>query len=126
MKYIGIDYGTKKVGISISDDEASFAFPKDIIPTNLVIEYLKNVIQTENIEAIVIGESLASNGQDNDLAETVALFGSSIKEKAGKPVFFVREDFSSVEAHRYQTKKGDRDDSAAAIILQRFLDKRKK
>ncbi len=103
MKYIGIDYGTKKVGISISDDEASFAFPKDIIPTNLVIEYLKNVIQTENIEAIVIGESLASNGQDNDLAETVALFGSSIKEKAGKPVFFVREDFSSVEAHRYLT-----------------------
>jgi putative Holliday junction resolvase len=126
MKYIGIDYGTKKVGIAISDDEASFAFPKDIIPNNTAIEYLKNVIQTENIEGIVIGESLASNGQDNDLAETVALFGNTIKEKVGKPVFFIREDFSSVEAHRYQTKKGDRDDSAAAIILQRFLDKRKK
>lgn len=126
MKYIGIDYGTKKVGIAISDDEASFAFPKDIIPNNTAIEYLKNVIQTENIEGIVIGESLASNGQDNDLAETVALFGNTIKEKVGKPVFFIREDFSSVEAHRYQTKKGDRDDSAAAIILQRFLDKQKR
>jgi RNase H-fold protein (predicted Holliday junction resolvase) len=40
-------------------------------------------------------------------------------------VYRQNELFSSVEAHRYQTKKGDRDDSAAAIILQRFLDAKK-
>lgn len=126
MKYVGIDYGTKKVGIALSDEEASFAFPKEIITSGNLLEYLQALIKEEEIQGIVIGESLASNGQENGLVQSAALLGKKIEEKIGKPVFFVREDFSSVEAHRYQTKKGDRDDSAAAIILQRFLDKHKK
>lgn len=126
MKYVGIDYGTKKVGIALSDEEASFAFPKEIITSGNLLEYLQALIKEEEIQGIVIGESLASNGQENGLVQSAALLGKKIEEKIGKPVFFVREDFSSVEAHRYQTKKGDRDDSAAAIILQRFLDKQKK
>ena len=126
MKYVGIDYGTKKVGIALSSDDGSFAFPREIVPTDDLLEYLQALIKEEEIQGFVIGQSLASNGQGNDIAERVQALGKKIEEKTTKPVFFVREDFSSVEAHRYQTKKGDRDDSAAAIILQRFLDKQKK
>ncbi|MEK7106092.1 MAG: Holliday junction resolvase RuvX [Patescibacteria group bacterium] len=126
MKYVGIDYGTKKVGIALSDEEGSFAFPKEIISTDTVLPYLQALVEKDVIQGVVIGESLASNGQENDLAQKVQLLGKKIEEKVAVPVFFIREDFSSVEAHRYQTKKGDRDDSAAAIILQRFLDKQKK
>lgn len=126
MKYVGVDYGTKKVGIALSDDEGSFAFPRGIVATSKLFEHLQILIKEEEIQSIVIGESLASNGQENDLAQKVQALGKKIEEKTGKPVFFIREDFSSVEAHRYQTKKGDKDDSAAAIILQRFLDKHKK
>jgi putative Holliday junction resolvase len=126
MKYLGIDYGTKKVGIAVSDEEASFAFPKDIISTEKLFEYLKEFVMKEQIKGIVIGESLASNGEENKINERAQLFGKKIEKEINIPVFFVREDFSSVEAHRYQTKKGNRDDSAAAVILQRFLDKNRK
>ncbi len=125
MKYLGVDYGTKKTGIAISDEEGSFAFPKDIVATENLFEYLDVIFKQEDIEAIVIGQSLATNGEENELAQKVQNIGKKIEEKTGKNIFFIREDFSSVEAHRYQTKKGNRDDSAAAIILQRFLDKKK-
>ena len=59
------------------------------------------------------------------MVSTVTSFVKKLETKVNVPIIFEREDFSSVEAHRYQTKKGNRDDSAAAIILQRFLDKKK-
>ncbi|MEK7228097.1 MAG: Holliday junction resolvase RuvX [Patescibacteria group bacterium] len=126
MKYLGIDYGTKRIGLALSDEDGSFAFPREIVATDTLFEYLDTLMDEEEVGGIVIGESLATNGQQNELAETIQILGKKIEEKTGKQVFFIREDFSSVEAHRYQTKAGARDDSAAAIILQRFLDKQKK
>lgn len=126
MKYLGIDYGTKKSGIAVSDEEASFAFPKEIVSTDSLIGYLTDFAKKEPIGGIVWGLSLASNGAENDITAQVQQLAKKIEIQTSTPTFFIREDFSSVEAHRYQTKKGDRDDSAAAIILQRFLDKHKK
>lgn len=126
MKYLGVDYGTKKSGIAVSDEEASFAFPKEIVSTDSLFTYITNFSQKEPLQGIVWGLSLASNGVENDITAQVQQLAKKIEIQTNIPVFFIREDFSSVEAHRYQTKKGDRDDSAAAIILQRFLDKHKK
>lgn len=126
MKYLGIDYGTKRIGIAISDDEGSFAFPREIVSSENVFEYLEDVIKKENISGVVIGESLASNGLKNDILLETKSFAKKLEAKITVPIFFEREGYSTVEAHRYQTKKGNRDDSAAAVILQRFLDKRKK
>ncbi len=126
MKYLGIDYGTKRVGLATSDEDGSFAFPKEIIPTEGAIDRIIILMQIEDIGVIVIGESLASNGEQNDVVSETRSFAKKLESKISVPIFFVREDFSSVEAHRYQTKKGSRDDSAAAVILQRFLDKQKK
>jgi putative Holliday junction resolvase len=126
MKYLGVDYGTKKSGIAVSDEEASFAFPKEIVSTDSLVSYIADFSKKEPLEGIVWGLSLASNGVENDITAQVQQLAKKIEIQTGIPVFFIREDFSSVEAHRYQTKKGDRDDSAAAIILQRFLDKHKK
>lgn len=124
MKYLGIDYGTKRIGVAISDEETSFAFPREIIPLEGAIDKILEIIAGEDIGGIVFGQSLASNGQDNNLSEIVKSFTKKLEAKVSIPIYFEREDFSSVEAHRYQTKKGNRDDSAAAVILQRFLDKK--
>jgi putative Holliday junction resolvase len=126
MKYLGIDYGTKRVGIAISDEEGSFAFPKDIVSLDKSVEYIASLVQSEDVQGIVIGQSVASNGVDNEVVVDAKSFASRLENKISVPIFFEREDFSSVEAHRYQTKKGSRDDSAAAVILQRFLDKKQK
>ncbi len=127
MKFLGIDYGTKRIGIAISDEEGFIAFPKGILEnTKENVEKLLALIAEESIQAIVIGESVASNGAPNVVLDQIQKFKAALTLKTELPIFFEREDFSSVEAHRYQTAKGARDDSAAAIILQRFLDKKKK
>ncbi len=126
MKYLGVDYGTKKSGIAVSDEEASFAFPKEIVSTDSLVSYVADFSKKEPLQGIVWGLSLASNGAENDITAQVQQLAKKIETQTSISAFFIREDFSSVEAHRYQTKKGDRDDSAAAIILQRFLDKHKK
>ena len=126
MQYIGVDYGTKRVGIAISDEEGSFAFPKGIVPTSDAIGYIETLVKTGAISGIVVGESLATNGEENDVLFMTKSFAKKLAAVVSVPIVFEREGFSSVEAHRYQTKKGNRDDSAAAVILQRFLDKRQK
>ena len=126
MKYLGIDYGTKRVGIAISDDAGEFAFPKDIVATQDAIKHVTSLCESEKVQAVVIGESIANNGIPNEVAPLISKFKAEVAMATSLPVFLEREDYSSVEAHRYQEKKGARDDSAAAVILQRFLDKREK
>lgn len=126
MKYIGIDYGSKRIGVAISDDEGSFAFPKAIVTPDQAVVDITAICQEEGIGAIVIGESRASNDALNEIVTAVNAFKAKLALATGLPIFFEREGFSTMEAHRYQTEAGSRDDSAAAIILQRFLDKQKK
>ena len=127
MKYLGIDYGTKRIGIAVSDEEGAFAFPKEILEsTPAAAGAIAQLVQDEAISTIVVGYSLASNGQENAIASAVETFIAKLKGATSIPIVLEREDFSTVEAHRYQTSAGPRDDSAAAIILQRFLDKQKK
>lgn len=127
MKYLGIDYGTKKVGFATSDENGEFAFPYSIVSNSIHIydETLK-ILDKESIGAVVLGKSVATNDAPNIVAQSIDQFKKGLLERVSVPIHEVREDFSSVEAHRYQTKAGSRDDSAAAIILQRFLDKQKK
>jgi putative Holliday junction resolvase len=124
MKYLGIDYGTKRIGIAISDDSGEFAFPKGIVSPAEALKTVKELVESEGIEAIVIGKSVASNGMENDISLQAENFRAKISLHINVPVYFQQEGFSTMEAHRYQTEAGARDDSAAAIILQRFLDVR--
>lgn len=126
MRYIGIDYGTKRIGLALSDDSGVFAFPHAIIPTHKAVDEIILLIQNEHIGAVVIGHSIATNSAENEIGKEVASFIKKLSVYLPIPIYSEREDFSSFEAHRYQTSAGNRDDSAAAIILQRFLDKQPK
>jgi len=124
MKYLGIDYGEKRVGVAISDEEAGFAFPKVILQNNGAINEILSICESENISGIVVGESLSSNGIQNEIDKKIKSFADKLSKEISLPIFFQREDFSSVEASRFQIDNNKKDDSAAAIILQRFLDKK--
>lgn len=123
MKYLGIDYGTKRIGVALSDDNGEFAFPHAIFSMQHALKEIAALCTQLQVGAIVIGYSIASNGRENDVAPKVVQFKEALETVTGVPVYFEREDFSTVEAHRYQLTAGNRDDSAAAIILQRYLDK---
>lgn len=126
MRYLGIDYGTKKVGLALSDEGGQFAFPHSILKNDReLFNEIQKICDQEKVEAIVVGYSLTQQGEENDVVDATNTFTEKLGMLLSLPIHKQNELFSSVEAHRYQIKKGDRDDSAAAIILQRFLDAKK-
>ncbi len=128
MRYLGVDYGSKKIGLAISDEGGIFAFPFLILKNTSkenTVEKIFEIIEEKNIESIVIGESLNLKGEENKILKEAKSFSEKLKEKTNLEVYFEKEWLSTIEARRFQDRH-DADDSAAAIILQRFLDKEAK
>ena len=135
MKYLGIDFGTKRVGLAVSDENGLIAFPRKIIDAHGAFGVVVDLLMKEKIGAIVVGNSLAQNGMPNPVEAEIKKFCSDIEAHTGLPVLRQNELFSSLEAIRHhfdikpianprRTGKDipAHDDSAAAIILQRYLD----
>ena len=142
MKFLGIDYGTKRIGVAISDEEGVLAFPKEIILNGPeTFKRIEEILKDENIGEFVVGESVDFSGKLNALSGRIEVFILELQEKFGLPVHKQKEFLTSVEARRYQDsvgqarksnqthsrvkqiKSGRIDASAAALILQRYLDK---
>jgi len=126
MKYLGIDFGSKKVGFAESDADGRMAFPLMIAPNDhsLVKDTLE-LIREMKFGAIVIGESVDQKGKPNEIAKKARAFAASIEQSIDIHIYFEKEWFSTIEARKQPGKEKERevDDSAAALILQRFLDK---
>jgi len=123
MKIIGIDFGKKRLGVAISDSEASFAFPKMVIPGGVgAPQEIIDFAHKEGVETIVLGESKDYGGRENQLMQDIRVLERILKDE-GFAVVLEQEYGSSVEAERFQGKGILHDASAAAIILQRFLEK---
>lgn len=143
MKFLGIDYGTKRIGVAFSDAEGTLAFPKEIVLNDSnTFKRLGEIIKTENIKEIVIGESVDFSGKLNALSARIDVFILELSEQFKLPVHKQKEFLTSVEARKLQNgkkslspsqahskikqkKRGHIDASAAALILQRYLDKNK-
>lgn len=137
MKYLGIDYGSKRVGVAISDEGGSFAFPYKILKNGLeLVDEVHNICGTEEISAIVLGESLDLSGEPNKVMGSIEEFKRNLEGELDLPIYFQKEFMTTIEARGREGKeinnarkekketKGHADASAAALILQRFLDKK--
>jgi putative Holliday junction resolvase len=124
MRYLGIDYGEKRVGIAVSDADGKFAFAKAVFPNNnKLIESVQKMCAEQKIGAIVVGESNDLNIMPNEIMKQIEPFKNNLERMIGLPVYFEPEFYSSAEAERIQGKVKNLDASAAAIILQSYLDK---
>lgn len=141
-RFLGVDYGTKRIGLAVSDENGKIAFPKEILPNDFhTFDRLGTLIEKENISEIVVGESVDFSGKLNALSGRIEVFILELKEKFDLPVHKQKEFLTSVEARRSQNSKKDFnspqshskvkqiksgrvDASAAALILQRYLDRR--
>ncbi len=133
MRYLGIDFGTKRVGLAMSDETGTIATPLETVLIGDALSRISEVIAEKEVSEIVIGEPKVGSSMDQELKEFVAQI--SIQEMI--PVHMQNEEFTSVFADQFrdyekpkarQTKKDTtkkKDESAAAIILQRWLDKQK-
>ncbi|PJB83083.1 MAG: Holliday junction resolvase RuvX [Candidatus Yonathbacteria bacterium CG_4_9_14_0_8_um_filter_46_47] len=124
MKYIGIDYGAKRVGVAISDEEGKFAFPREVLKNDAVLkERIKELCKQETVMRMVVGESLGYDQKPNTVMGGIQAFVDEMKTLLDIPVAFEPEFMTSTEAERAQGKHAMIDASAAAIILQSYLDK---
>ena len=124
MKYLGIDYGAKRVGLAVSDEEGKIAFPRAIITNDEKTQaFILQIIKEEKVGAIVMGDTRASGGHENSVTKEAEGFAKTLSEKSGIFVTLASELGTSIEASRYAPEeKGHDDSAAAAIVLQRFLD----
>ena len=126
MRYIGIDYGSKRIGVAVSDEAGRFALPREVLPNDAKLtEKISFLISETGAAEIVVGESKDYKGKDNVIMEKIVPFKKEL-EKLGVAVHMEPEFMTSVAAQRFQGKNEFHDASAAALILQSFLDKKNK
>ena len=131
---IGIDLGTKRVGLALSDSLNIIASPfktLTFIDNDDLISKLNNVINDNNVKTIILGLPLNMSGVDTEQTKKVRTF-KNVLAKLNIPIFFEDERLSSVSAKKSLVmqnvktghNKAEIDRTAAAIILQQFLDKK--
>lgn len=127
MRYLGIDFGTKKVGLALSDEGGSMGFPHGIVPNDgRLIDEVLALIERKEVGAVVIGESRDFSGKENAVAKDAKAFGLLLEQRSHLPVHFEPETLTTQEARR--DFEGVRipgnaavDASAAALILTSYL-----
>jgi len=123
MKYLGIDYGTKRVGVAVSDDDGRVAFPLTSLMGGAdAVREVVALAGSRGAEAIVLGESRNFKGEPNPVMENIEQFKTDVAELSGLPVHYEPEFMTSAQATREGETK-DLDASAAALILQGYLDR---
>jgi putative holliday junction resolvase len=130
MRYLGIDFGTKRVGLALSDETGTIATPLETVSTQEALKRVEEVVSAKGVTEIVIGNP----GEQASMKQELQEFVGQVSLQTMLPVHMQNEEFTSVFADQFrdyekprarQTKKDTskkKDESAAAIILQRYLD----
>ena len=123
-RILGLDYGTKRIGLAVSDTNQTQAFVYDtLIADNKTFEKIKEICTRELIDKIIVGLPLGLSGEYTEKTEEVICFIAELETRTKLVVETEDERLSSVEASKNQNGQGI-DESAAQIILQRYLDKK--
>ena len=126
MRILGIDYGSKRIGIAVSDEAAQFALPVSIVQNSETArDEIVALGKKYEVTEMVMGESRNYKGEPNTIMADSLVFKKKLEEQ-GIVVHLEPEFMTSINAERFQGKNELHDASAAALILQSFLDKRQK
>ena len=132
-RFLAIDFGTKRIGLALSDPLKTFAYPFSTISNNTrTFQVLKKVIHDKNIEKIILGFPLKEDGSETSLAKEIKEFKKNLQKIFPFEILMRDERYSSSIAEEQirqsVTKKSKRrqksliDSGAAAVILQDYLD----
>ncbi|MCQ2382670.1 MAG: Holliday junction resolvase RuvX [Clostridia bacterium] len=132
MRCLGIDYGRRRIGLALSDPTLLIASPLVIIENRGIkktVLQILDLIKKNDVGQIVVGLPLHTNGNESEMSHEARQFGDVFRA-LGYPVEFVDERYTSFEAEEMignhpQSKKLI-DKVAASIILQMYLDERRK
>lgn len=128
-KYLGLDVGTKRIGLALGTNEIKIAYPfKTVNVDGNEIEELKKIVENEQIDTIVVGYPRNQQGEKTSQTEYTINFIEKFKNDF-PTVVYQDESLSSITAENILKSIGkpyqqsDIDSKAAAIILQDYLEK---
>jgi len=135
-RILAIDYGERRLGVALSDPTGTIAQPLTTLTRRTgkrpPIQAILDLCAQHQVTALVVGLPLTLAGGDSDWTLEVREFAARLEQRTGRPVALVDERLSSVAAERAVRSIGLRkaarqerervDASAAALILQRYLD----
>lgn len=122
MRLLGIDFGSKKVGLALSDERGVMAFPHSVVPNDeKLLSIIEALAQKEKVAKIVIGRSLNKEGNPNKIQEAIEACMLDLTLSLGIPIELEPEQYTTQEAMRIQGKNTMTDASAAALILNSYI-----
>lgn len=132
MRVMAFDYGTKRIGIAVTDPLQMIATGLDTVHPNQIIEYLKKYLQTEQVERFILGDPKQMDGTPSQSAPHVKGFSNLLKKTFPDiPVEMFDERFTSKMASAAilqsgikksaRQEKGLVDTVSATILLQSWL-----
>jgi len=133
MRVLGIDHGTKRIGLAISDELGVIAQPLEFVlaePFDKFLARLKELIREKQVEMLLVGMPRNMDGSYGPAALKVQEFVAVLNETLTIPIKMWDERLTSAQANRFliqgnmrrQKRKEKVDQTAAAILLQSFLD----
>lgn len=126
MKRMGIDYGSVKIGIALTDDGGAMAFPYEVVPNDKnFMSYVEELVSERGVKEIVIGHSLNNQGEPNKIHTAVEEFIADVTLSLGIPVHLEPEQYSTQQATHIQGRSAKTDAAAASLILDSFITKNK-
>ncbi|MBO4835063.1 MAG: Holliday junction resolvase RuvX [Lachnospiraceae bacterium] len=134
-RIMGLDYGSKTVGVAVSDDRRSFAMPKETIQRDSekrqrkTLARIEELVRENNIETIVVGLPLLPDGSEGERAEKARDFAEKVRLRTGLDVILLDERYtttaSAEELDEMQIPKEEQktyiDQLAACHILEEYL-----
>jgi putative pre-16S rRNA nuclease len=132
-RVLGLDLGDARIGVAISDEERKVAVPLGTVPTGAPqdLKAIRKLVDENDVTAVVVGHPISMSGVQGPRARQAEEFAGALRSFLGIPVELHDERLSTVEADRALREAGARgrerkravDRSAAAIILQGWLDR---
>lgn len=137
MRYLALDLGRKQIGLALSDETGLISSPAGVIQvrhSEQVFTEIESLVKQNEVGKLIIGLPIQLNGREGIEAERARVFAAELGGRISVPVDFMDERLSSVEAERRLIDSGKRgqkirdniDATAAALILQTYLDRERR
>jgi putative Holliday junction resolvase len=129
-RLLGIDFGSKRIGVALTDESSSMALPYSVVENSKgALDEILKICKDNNVSKIIIGESKNFKGKDNAIMKSVHIFSDQLT-RAGYEVIMHPEFLTSFQAEQMNYElhgtKDMLDASSATIILQSYIDSNKK
>lgn len=132
---LALDWGTKRIGMAVSDEGGVFAFPAGVLERRgqaLDLEALGELARARGVRRIVVGLPVHMDGREGPEARAARAFAGALAGATGLPVDLLDERWTTREAERTlrearpRRRRGERlrvDDAAATLLLRTFLER---